>query len=241
MNIIQLKQISFSYDQNKKVLDNLNLNIPKGSIFGLLGINGAGKTTLIKIMSGLLNLRQGNVFLSNMQLKEDEIEYKRLFYYVPDEYEIYSRITGYEWIQFVSGLYQVPVSRMKKATSKYADDFEMTDALDQLISTYSLGMNNKLGIMLAFIINPPILIMDEPLHGLDPFAIVTYKSILKDYVNNGGTVFFSTHLLDLAQVLCTDIGILSDGKIVDYFKMNDYHKAGELEKHFMNVVGSKKE
>jgi ABC-2 type transport system ATP-binding protein len=240
MSLIRIEDLVFGYSKDKNVLNKIQLEISRGTIFGLLGMNGAGKTTLIKNMIGMLKQQSGAIYLDGMRIDEDEIGYKKKFYYVPDEYDIYPHITGNEWIRFVTGLYDVPEGVVAERVACYAKEFEMENALNTMVGTYSLGMRNKLGIMLGFIIGPEILIMDEPLHGLDPFAIVTYKSLLREYVENGGTVFLSTHLLDLSQVLCSEVGILAGGKIVDRFSLDEYHEAGELEKHFMTVLKTKK-
>ena len=237
MNIISIKDLTFSYDKKRKVLDSMNLEVTKGSVFGLLGKNGAGKTTLIKQMIGLMQVQKGDISIMGVKMKDDELRYKKYFYYISDDYEVYTKITGNEWINFVTRLYGIDEKVKAERTKRYAKELEMSDALDSLIGTYSLGMRNKLGIMLAFIVNAPVTIMDEPLHGLDPFAVVTYKTLLKEYAEQGGTVFFSTHLLDIAQVLCTDIAIISDGHIVEKVETSDFTKVGELEKHFMQVAG----
>ena len=236
MNVISVKDVTFSYDKQRNVLSSLNLEVPKGSVFGLLGVNGAGKTTLIKQIIGLMQIQEGDISLLDLNFKDNEIRYKKNFYYISDDYEIYTKITGREWINFVTQLYNIDEKTKEERTKRYAKEFEMTEALDSFIGTYSLGMKNKIGIMLAFIVSAPVTIMDEPLHGLDPFAIVTYKTLLREYADQGGTVFFSTHLLDIAQVLCTDIGIISEGRIIEVLKTSDFTEAGALENHFMKAV-----
>ena len=149
MNVISVKDVTFSYDKQRNVLSSLNLEVPKGSVFGLLGVNGAGKTTLIKQIIGLMQIQEGDISLLDLNFKDNEIRYKKNFYYISDDYEIYTKITGREWINFVTQLYNIDEKTKEERTKRYAKEFEMTEALDSFIGTYSLGMKNKIGIMLV--------------------------------------------------------------------------------------------
>jgi ABC-2 type transport system ATP-binding protein len=231
--MIEIKNVSKSYTANKMVLNNLNIHVNKGEIFGLLGVNGAGKTTLIKIMIGLQSENQGKIYLKGMHLKEQEVETKKSFYFLSDHYEVYRCITGEDWIRFVLCTYGVEYSKCQGAIEAYSARFELKDVLNQMIGTYSLGMRNKLGIMIGFLVNPPILILDEPMHGLDPYAIIAYRELLKEYASKGGTVFFSTHLIDIAHRICTRIAILHNGNIVRLINEVELSHIKDLELEFM--------
>ncbi|SET34473.1 ABC transporter ATP-binding protein [[Clostridium] polysaccharolyticum] len=238
--MIEINNIKKSYDKSKTVLKGISLKVERGEIFGLLGANGAGKTTLIKIMTGLLNEDSGKVMLDGKGMDKDIVATKKSFYFMPDNYKVYNSITGREWIRFVCSFYDLKEGEYAGKVDIIANKFNMDEALDVLIGKYSFGMMNKLGIMLGFIINPPILIYDEPLNGLDPYAIVAYKELLKDYVDKGGTVFYSTHLLDLAQTICTKVAILREGIILKILGLEQIKNMKSLEEMFMEVTGYEK-
>lgn len=234
--MIQIEDITKSYDGKKKIIDKLSLKVKKGEIFGLLGVNGAGKTTLIKSMIGLQRIEQGKILLNGKSLLEEEILVKKSFYFLPDNYGVYKSITGMDWIRFVLGVYGIDFPDRKGEMERMSVKFEINNVLDSRVGTYSLGMLNKLGIMIGFLIDPPILILDEPMHGLDPYAIMAYRELLKDYAERGGTVFYSTHLIDLAHKLCTRIGILQNGSIIQCFDSKELDNIGDLETKFLEVT-----
>lgn len=213
----------------KHILNGVELHIKKGEILGFVGSNGAGKTTTLNSITGIIEHDEGTITINGAS-KVELLHYKKQFFFIPDTINVFKNISGYDWIRFVMKLYDNDqTERMKRFISQ----FEMEEAMPKAMGTYSYGMLHKLMLIVCFTINPPIMIMDEPLNGLDPNSVLTFKKLVKSYVEEGGTVFFSTHLLDIAEKICTTVAILKDGKIILHEKIENVVGEHTLESLFM--------
>ena len=212
--MIELQQVTKTYAKNnKKAVDNLTLKVEGGELFGFIGPNGAGKTTTIKLMTGILAPEQGTVTMAGHNIATDRIAAQRLIGYVPDGNDLYDRLTGIEYLNFMADVYQVDAARRKAHIEKYLELFELKDAINSQVRSYSKGMKQKLVVIGALIHNPPVWILDEPLGGLDPRAAHLLKEEMLRHCREGNTVFFSTHVLEVAEKLCTRIGVIDHGSL----------------------------
>ncbi|KQL35451.1 MULTISPECIES: ABC transporter ATP-binding protein [Bacillaceae] len=228
--MLTIRNLKKKYGQ-QEVLKGVELQVGKGEVLGFVGANGAGKTTTLHCITGLEEQDDGEVVINNVP-KSHEITYKKQFYFIPDTIHVFKNISAYDWIHFVLKLYE-KVDEEK--LDYFIKAFEMEKSINKPMGTYSYGMLHKMALITAFTISPPIIIMDEPLNGLDPFAVLVFKNCMKDYVDNGGTVFFSTHLLDIAEKICESIAILKDGKIVLHKSVDSLLQEGNLETTFMEI------
>lgn len=220
---------------NKIAVDNLTIHIEKGEIYGFIGHNGAGKTTTIKAAIGVLNFDQGEIYINNISIKDNPIECKKLLAYIPDNPDLYDYMTGYQYLNFVSDIFKIDVKTRKERINKYADLFEITKDLGNQINTYSHGMKQKLAIISAWIHNPQLVIMDEPFVGLDPIASHNLKQMMRELCDNGGAIFFSTHVLEVAEKLCDKVAIIKDGKLIKCGTMEEVKGDTSLEKVFLEL------
>ena len=212
--MIDLQHVTKTYAHGKKkAVDDLTLKVEGGELFGFIGPNGAGKTTTIKLMTGILTPDEGTVTMAGHPMEGDRLEAQRLIGFVPDGNDLYDRLTGMEYLNFMADVYQVDAARRKEHIEKYLDIFDLEDAINQQVRSYSKGMKQKLVVIGALIHNPPIWILDEPLGGLDPRAAHLLKEEMIRHCKAGNTVFFSTHVLEVAEKLCTRIGIIADGSL----------------------------
>ena len=212
--MIELQNVTKTYAKNnKKAVDNLTLRVEGGELFGFIGPNGAGKTTSIKLMTGILAPEEGKIIMAGHDMASDRIEAQRLIGYVPDGNDLYDRLTGMEYLNFMADVYQVEAAHRKAHIEKYLDIFELKDAINSQVRSYSKGMKQKLVVIGALIHNPPIWILDEPLGGLDPRAAHLLKEEMLRHCREGNTVFFSTHVLEVAEKLCTRIGVIDHGSL----------------------------
>ena len=212
--MIDLQNVTKTYSKNKKkAVDNLTLHVNGGELFGFIGPNGAGKTTTIKLMTGVLRPDEGSITMAGHPMDKERLEAQRLIGFVPDGNDLYDRLTGMEYLNFMADVYQVDSARRKAHIEKYLDIFELEDAINSQVRTYSKGMKQKLVVIGALIHNPPIWILDEPLGGLDPRASHLLKEEMKRHCEAGNTVFFSTHVLEVAEKLCTRIGVVARGQL----------------------------
>ena len=212
--MIELQQVTKTYAKNnKRAVDNLTLKVEGGELFGFIGPNGAGKTTTIKLMTGILAPEQGTVTMAGHNIATDRIAAQRLIGYVPDGNDLYDRLTGMEYLNFMADVYQVDAARRKAHIEKYLELFELKDAINSQVRSYSKGMKQKLVVIGALIHNPPVWILDEPLGGLDPRAAHLLKEEMLRHCREGNTVFFSTHVLEVAEKLCTRIGVIDHGSL----------------------------
>lgn len=199
---------------DKTAVDNLTLHIAPGEIYGFIGHNGAGKTTTIKACCGIIGFDEGEILVDGVSIKENPIECKKKFAYIPDNPDLYDFLSGIKYLNFVADIYGISKAERNDLIKKYAGMFELTESLAEPISNYSHGMKQKLAIISALIRKPKLMILDEPFVGLDPKASHLLKEIMTELCRNGGAIFFSTHVLEVAEKLCTKVAIIKDGRLV---------------------------
>ena len=233
--MIEIKNVSKSYDGKKKALDDISFKINNGEIFAFIGHNGAGKTTMIKSIVGILNFDEGDILINDKSIKRESIECKKMMAYVPDNPDLYENMKAINFINFICDMYEVSEEDRKERILKYSKLFEIDDKLNDDISSFSHGMKQKVAIIASLAHDPDILIMDEPFVGLDPKAVYDMKEIMKEMVKNGKTIFFSTHILDVAEKICDRVAIIKDGKIVKVGKMKDIKGDESLEQVFLEL------
>jgi len=239
--MIVLNHISKSYAKSKvKAVDDISLHVQKGEVFGFIGPNGAGKTTTIKMITGILAPDSGEVRINGFDMATHPIECKRSFSYVPDAHEIYDRLTGREYLNFLADMYGVDMKTRQAQMEKYLSMFELTDAAAEQIKSYSHGMRQKLSLTGALLPNPPLWILDEPMVGLDPKSQHLLKQEMRAHCDRGNTIFFSTHVLDVAEKLCDKIAIINHGKIVAVGTLDELRSGGNesLESLFLELTES---
>ena len=238
LNLLKLDSVTKIYDNKTKAVDNLNLEIKKGEIFGFLGPNGAGKTTTIKMITGILEATNGRITINDYDIENNPIKAKESFTYVPDHPEIFDSIRGIDYLNFMADMYQVSSKKREEKINKFTKDFEIYDDLKTPINSYSHGMKQKLLISGALIPEPEIFILDEPLGGLDPRSARTLKDMMHDHCDRGGTVFFSSHVLEVVENLCDRIGIIDDGKLIACGTLEEINKkkANSLEDLFLEMT-----
>lgn len=212
--MIQIQNVSKSYVKNKKSVDSLNLEIKNGEIFGFLGPNGAGKTTTIKMITGILDMDCGDIFIDGKSIIKDSVEAKKQFGFVPDNPDMFLRLKGIEYLNFIADIYNVEENKRKERIETLARKFEIYDNLNESMQGYSHGMRQKLIIISVLLHNPKNWILDEPMTGLDPKASFQLKELMREHCKLGNTVFFSTHVLEVAEKLCDRVGIINKGKLV---------------------------
>ncbi len=238
--MVKITNLSKSYNRGAvKAVDNLNLHVKPGEIFGFLGPNGAGKTTTIKMMVGLLNPDQGSIFINDYDNQRDPIAAKRSIGYVPDSPEVYDRLTGLEYLDFMANVYEVSPDEKKKRISYFLEMFDLVDAANDLIKSYSHGMKQKIVLTGALLHNPALWIMDEPMVGLDPRSSHLLKELMREHCDRGNTVFFSTHILEVAERLCDRIGIIHKGKLIAIGTLEELRHgehAGTLKNIFLELT-----
>ena len=233
--MIEIKNVSKTYNGKKKVLKNISFKIESGEIFAFIGHNGAGKTTMIKCIMGILDFEEGDILVDNKSIKEEPLECKRIMAYVADNPDLYENMKAIDFINFICDMYEVSEDIRRENTLKYAKMFEIEDKLNDDISSFSHGMKQKVTLIAALAHNPKVLIMDEPFVGLDPKAVYDMKEIMRDMTKNGKTIFFSTHILDVAEKLCDRVAIIKDGTIVKVGKMKDIKGDESLEQVFLEL------
>ena len=233
--MLKIINLSKSY-KNKKAIENISIEVNKGEVFGFIGHNGAGKTTTIKSIVGIHNFEEGDVLINSKSIKENPIECKKDIAYIPDNPDIYESLTGIQYLNFISDIFKVSKTEREEKIKYYSEQFEINKALGDLISSYSHGMKQKLVIISALIHSPKVLILDEPFVGLDPKASFILKEIMKEFCNNGGCIFFSTHVLEVAEKICDKIGIIKGGKLISYGKTNEVIGDKSLENIFMEMI-----
>ena len=226
---------------NKKAVDNLSLHIKSGEMYAFIGHNGAGKTTTIKSCIGLIGFEEGEILIDGVSIKENPIECKRKIAYIPDNPDLYEFMTGVKYLNFIADIYGIDGKVRDEKIKKYADMFSITGDLAQPISAYSHGMKQKIAIISALIHSPKLLLMDEPFVGLDPKASYLLKEEMKEICKNGGAIFFSTHVLDVAEKICDKIAIIKNGKLVVCGTMDEVKGDSSLESVFLELEGEKKD
>lgn len=234
--MLKIDKLSKTYKGGKKAVDNLTLQVDAGDIFGFIGPNGAGKTTTIKAMVGILDFDEGDIFINNLSVKSDSLGCKKITAYIPDTPDLYEYLTGIAYLNFIGDIFKVEKHEREERIKKYADLFSLTENLGDIISSCSHGMKQKLAIIAALIHSPKLLVLDEPFVGLDPKSSYALKVIMHDLCKTGSAIFFSTHVLDVAEKLCNKIAIIRNGKLIACGNTDDVKGDGSLEKVFLELT-----
>lgn len=213
--MLEIRNFSKTYTGNKKAVDDLSLVVPDGQITGFIGHNGAGKTTTLRCVAGILDFAEGSISIGGHDIRREAVQAKRITAFLPDNPDLYDFMNGIRYLEFVADLYRIPKEARTKRIEKYADAFQMTGVLGSPILGYSHGMKQKLALISAFIRAPKLLILDEPFVGLDPSAAFVTKGFLRELCEEGGSVLFSTHVLEVAEKLCDRIAIIRGGKLIE--------------------------
>lgn len=232
--MLRISHLTKTYGE-KKAVDDLSLHIAPGEIYGFIGHNGAGKTTTLKASVGILSFDEGEIRINRMSIKDGPIECKKLIAYIPDNPDLYEFMTGIKYLNFIADIFKVSPAVRKERIAKYADMFEITQDLANPISAYSHGMKQKLAIISAWIHDPKLIIMDEPFVGLDPKAAHILKGMMRDVCDNGGAIFFSTHVLEVAEKLCDKVAIIKGGKLIKSGTMEEVKGDSSLEDVFLEL------
>lgn len=236
MKVLEIKGYTKDYGSGKKAADNVTLTVESGDIYGFIGHNGAGKSTTIRAVVGVLEFSEGEILINGHSIKEQPVECKKDIAYIPDNPDLYEHLTGIQYLNFIADVFEISPKDREERIKKYADEFEITSALGDMISSYSHGMKQKVALISAFIHKPKLLVLDEPFVGLDPKASIVLKKLMKELCEEGGAVFFSTHVLEVAQKLCNKIAIIKGGKIITSGDMEELLGDKSLEDVFMEVV-----
>ena len=234
--MLKIQNFSKVYD-GKPAVDDLSLEVEAGDIYAFIGHNGAGKTTTIKACCGILQFEQGDIFINGLSVKEKPIECKQQIAYIPDNPELYEYLSGIKYLNFVADIYGVGKKERSERIAKYADAFGLTEDLAQPVSAYSHGMKQKLAIISAWLHDPKLIIMDEPFVGLDPVAAHTLKTMMREHCDNGGAIFFSTHVLEVAEKLCDKVAIIKKGRLITSGDMDSVKGDASLEAVFLELEG----
>jgi len=222
---------------NKCAVDNLTLRIAPGEIYGFIGHNGAGKTTTIKSCCGVLRFEEGDIYIDGISIKDKPLECKKKIAYIPDNPDMYEFLSGIAYLNFVADIFGVSENNREERIKKYSSLFELTEDLAQPISAYSHGMKQKLALISAFIHEPKLIVMDEPFVGLDPKASHTLKELMHEHCESGGAIFFSTHVLEVAEKLCDKVAIIKEGKLIVSGSMEEVKGTSSLEDVFLELEG----
>ena len=232
--MIEIKNVTKSYN-GKKAVDSISFNVNDGEIFAFIGHNGAGKTTLIKAIVGIHDFEEGDILISGKSIKQNPIECKKQMAFVPDNPELYENMKAIDFINFICDMYEVEQEKREKNIKKYAKLFEIEDNLNDTINSFSHGMKQKIALISALAHEPKILIMDEPFVGLDPKAVFDIKEIMNEMIKQGKIIFFSTHILDVAEKLCSRVAIIKKGQLVKVGSMEEIKGDKSLEKVFLEL------
>lgn len=236
MAMLKIENYTKIYGKDKKACDNVCLSVESGDIFGFIGHNGAGKSTTIRAVVGVMDFDEGTIEIDGHNVKTEPLECKKITAYIPDNPDLYDNLTGIQYLNFVADAFGISREEREKRINDYAKRFEIEDALKNLISSYSHGMKQKVAIIGALIHDPKLLVMDEPFVGLDPKASFTLKEIMHEMCKNGSAVFFSTHVLDVAERLCNRIAIIKKGRIIANGTMEELIGDKSLEEVFLEAV-----
>lgn len=241
MSMLEIRNYTKIYGEGKKAADDVTLNVESGDIFGFIGHNGAGKSTTIRAVVGVLDFEEGEILIDGHSVKDEPMACKRITAYIPDNPDLYENLTGIQYLNFVADVFEIDAKTREEKIKMYGDRLEITSALGDLISSYSHGMKQKVAILSALIHEPKLLVLDEPFVGLDPKASFTLKEIMHEMCERGTAIFFSTHVLDVAQKLCNKIAIIKNGKIIASGNMDELIGDNSLEEVFLEVAESKAE
>ena len=236
MSILEIEKLSKTYKGNKKAVDQLSIQVEAGDIYGFIGHNGAGKSTTIKAAVGVLDFEEGEILIEGRSIKEEPVACKQVTAYIPDNPDIYDFLTGIQYLNFVADIFGIEQRTREERIKKYSEQLEIASALGDLISSYSHGMKQKVALISAFIHEPKLLVLDEPFVGLDPKAAMELKLMMRELCETGSAIFFSTHVLEVAEKLCNKIAIIKEGRLVASGKMEELIQDQSLEEVFMEVV-----
>lgn len=232
--MLKIEGLTKTYGENKAV-DDLSLHIRPGEIYGFIGHNGAGKTTTLKSVAGILRFDKGEIYINGSSLRKSPVECKRQLAYIPDNPDLYDFMSGIKYLNFVADIFGVSPDERQERIRKYADAFELTKDLAQPISSYSHGMKQKLAVISAWIHSPKLILMDEPFVGLDPKAAFKLKEMMREHCDNGGAIFFSTHVLEVAEKLCDKVAIIKQGRLIRSGTMEEVRGDESLEEVFLEL------
>lgn len=233
--ILRIEHLTKTYG-TKKAVDDLSLSINEGDLFGFIGHNGAGKTTTLRSAVGILDFEQGNIIVDGHSLLDQPLACKQVIAYLPDNPDLYEYLTGIQYLSFIADIFSVGKQEREARIAEYAGRLELTSNLGDLIGSYSHGMKQKLALISAFLHEPRLLVLDEPFVGLDPSAAFHLKEMMKEICDKGGAIFFSTHVLDVAEKLCTHIGIIKGGRLIACGNTEDVRGDSSLEDAFLEVL-----
>ena len=239
MGVLEIKNYTKVYSGTKKAADNISLTVESGDIYGFIGHNGAGKSTTIRAIVGVLDFTEGDIFIDGHSVKKDPIECKKIPAYIPDNPDLYENLSGIQYLNFVADVFEIDSKTREERIKTYAEKFEIFDVLGDAISSYSHGMKQKIAIISALIHEPKLIVMDEPFVGLDPKAAYILKEIMHEMCKKGSAVFFSTHVLDVAEKLCNKVAIIKAGKIITEGTMEELVGDKSLEEVFLEGVDEK--
>ena len=234
--MLNIEHLTKAYGE-KKAVDDLSLHIVPGEIYGFIGHNGAGKTTTLKSVAGILQFDEGEITIDGISIKENPLECKRRFAYIPDNPDLYDYMTGIKYLNFIADIFGVGANERQERIRKYADAFELTADLAQPIAAYSHGMKQKLAIISAWLHEPKLILMDEPFVGLDPKASHLLKEMMREVCDEGGAIFFSTHVLEVAEKLCDKVAIIKSGRLIRSGAMEEVKGDESLEDVFLELEG----
>ena len=234
--MLNIEHLTKTYGE-KKAVDDLNLHIRPGEIYGFIGHNGAGKTTTLKSVAGILQFDAGEIYIGGDSVREKPLECKRKIAYIPDNPDLYEYMTGIRYLNFIADIFGVDAALRRERIRRYADAFELTGDLAQPIAAYSHGMKQKLAIIAAWLHEPQLILMDEPFVGLDPKAAHLLKGMMREICNRGGAIFFSTHVLEVAEKLCDKVAIIKGGKLIRSGTMEEVKGDDSLEEVFLELEG----
>ena len=233
--MIEIKNVTKRYGA-KQALSDVNFTIDDGEIFAFIGRNGAGKTTLIKAITGIHDFDEGDILVNGKSIKKEPVECKKEMAYVPDNPELYENMRAIDFVNFVCDIYETPQEVREKNVKRFAEMFDLTDNMNDTINSFSHGMKQKVALIAALAHEPKVLILDEPFVGLDPKAVADVKDVMRGIVKDGGTVFFSTHILEVAEKLCSKVAIIKSGKLMRVGSMKEVKGDKGLEKVFLELV-----
>lgn len=234
--MLKIDSLSKEYVGGMKAVDRVSLNVEDGEIYGFIGHNGAGKTTTIKCISGILKFEHGSITINGKDIKKNSLECKREMAYIPDNPDLYESLTAIKYLNFIGDMYDIEPGKRKELIEKYAAEFDIEKHLGDTIGGLSHGMKQKIVLISAFIHEPKLIIMDEPFVGLDPAASFVLKKIMREHCDNGNSIFFSTHVLEVAEKLCDSVGIMKHGHLILNGKTSELVKEHSLEDVFMGTL-----
>ena len=237
--MLEIKHFSKSYGEGKKAVDDVSLSVMSGDIYAFTGHNGAGKSSTIRAVVGVLDFDEGEILIDGHSVRDEPMACKQITAYIPDNPDLYDNLTGIQYLNFVADVFGISAAEREASIKKYADLFEITDALGDLIGSYSHGMKQKVALISALIHAPRLLVLDEPFVGLDPKATFTLKEIMHEMCERGTAIFFSTHVLDVAEKLCNKVAIIKKGKIIAAGTMEELTEGHSLEEAFLEADDEK--